>query len=198
MGWNDRRKSVFAFLRRRRYTTQPGVAERTPGIHNQPTLSRTPKGFHAVPQSLVQLYAHLVFSTKHRHPFFTAASVREKVFGYLAGTCKRQCSPAIRVGGHYDHVHILCRLGKESSVSTLVRELKRDSSKWIKTLDPTLQSFSWQAGYGAFSVSPGHVESLIDYIDRQDEHHSKTSFQVEFRRICKKYGITPDEQYCWD
>jgi REP element-mobilizing transposase RayT len=151
-----------------------------------------------MPQSLVQLYTHLVYSTKLRHPFFPVRSHREQVFKYLAGTCKNLRSPAIRIGGHVDHVHVLCRLGKEATVSTLVRELKRESSKWIKTLDPSLRSFAWQAGYGAFSVSPGHVDALVAYIDRQDEHHGKTSFQVEFRRICKKYGITPDEQYCWD
>jgi putative transposase len=151
-----------------------------------------------MPQSLVQLYAHLVFSTKHRHPFFPDLVLRTRVFKYLAGTCSNLRSPAVRIGGHTDHVHVFCRLGKEMGVSTLVRELKRDSSKWIKTLAPGVRAFSWQAGYGAFSVSPIHVDSLIAYIDRQDEHHTMTSYQTEFRRICKKYGITPDERYCWD
>jgi REP element-mobilizing transposase RayT len=117
-----------------------------------------------MPQSLLQLYTHLVFSTKLRHPFVPVRSHREHVFKYLAGTCKNLRSPAIRIGGHVDHVHVLCRLGKEATVSTLVRELKRESSKWIKTLDPSLRSFTWQAGYGAFSVSRGHVDALVTYM----------------------------------
>ena len=151
-----------------------------------------------MPQSLVQIYIHLVFSTKHRQPFLQDPAFRERTHAYLKGICENQGSPSLRIGGVEDHVHILCRLSKTLDVSSLIRELKRDSSKWIKLENPRLQDFEWQAGYGAFSVSPGHVDALKDYIDNQVEHHRQESFQDEFRRICKKYGVEIDERYVWD
>ena len=89
-------------------------------------------------------------------------------------------------------------LGKTLDVSTLIRELKRDSSKWIKEQNPRLADFHWQNGYGAFSVSPSHVPALKQYIADQETHHRKESFQDEFRRLCKKYGAAIDERYVWD
>jgi putative transposase len=88
-----------------------------------------------MPRSLVQIYLHIVFSTKHRKPFLKNAEVRNKTHAYLAGILNNSDSPAIKVGGVEDHVHLLCRLGKQMNVSDLLRELKRDSSKWIKEQD---------------------------------------------------------------
>ena len=84
------------------------------------------------------------------------------------------------------------------SVADLVRDLKRDSSKWIKAEAPHLAEFHWQQGYGAFSISPMHVDALKEYIANQRQHHHKESFKDEFRRLCKKYGIEIDERYVWD
>jgi putative transposase len=151
-----------------------------------------------MPQSLVQIYVHIVFSTKDRAPFLRDTAFRERVHAYLVGICKNQDCPSLRIGGVEDHVHILCRLSKTLDVSALVRELKRDSSKWIKDENPRLPDFYWQNGYGAFSVSPSHVEALIEYIDNQVEHHRHESFQDEYRRLCKKYGLEIDERYVWD
>jgi len=151
-----------------------------------------------MPQSLVQIYVHLVFSTKHRQPFLRDPALRERTHAYLVGICNNQDSPSLRIGGVEDHVHILCRLSKTLDVSALIRELKRDSSKWIKTQDHELNDFQWQEGYGAFSVSPAHVDPLIEYITNQVEHHRRESFQDEFRRLCQKYGVEINEQYVWD
>ena len=151
-----------------------------------------------MPQSLVQLYTHLVFSTKHRKVCLKDDALRAKLHAYLAGTCKNLESPSLIVGGVEDHVHVLCRLSKTISVSVMIRELKRESSKWIKTQAPALSSFHWQNGYGAFSVSPSHIEDLKRYIANQVEHHKTETFQDEFRRICRKYGMEIDERYVWD
>jgi REP element-mobilizing transposase RayT len=117
-----------------------------------------------MPQSRAQIYLHIVFSTKHRAPYLQDRAVREGTHTYLGGTCRNLDSPPIVVGGVEDHVHILCRLGKVLSVSELVRELKRESSKWLKEQSADLAGSDWQNGYGAFSVSPGHLESLKAYI----------------------------------
>jgi putative transposase len=151
-----------------------------------------------MPQSLVQIYVHLVFSTKDRAPFLKDRAFRLQTHAYLKGICDNQGSHAIKVGGVEDHVHILCRLSKQGEVSSLIREIKRDSSKWIKDKRPTLADFHWQAGYGAFSLSPSHVEALVAYIENQEEHHKTESFQDELRRLCHKYGIEIDERYVWD
>ena len=151
-----------------------------------------------MPQSLTQIYLHTVFSTKNRQPFLKDRDFRARVHAYLAGTCKNLECPAVIIGGVEDHVHGLCRFGKTIDVATFIRELKRESSKWIKAEQPRLSSFYWQAGYGAFSISPSHVESLKNYIANQEEHDRKVSYQDEFRRLCKKYGIELDERYAWD
>jgi putative transposase len=151
-----------------------------------------------VSQSLVQIYMHIVFSTKNRAPFLKDCALRSGLHAYLIGICDNQGSPSLRVGGTEDHVHVLCRLSKTLDISTLIRELKRDSSKWVKDENPRVADFYWQQGYGAFSVSPSHVDALIEYIANQEEHHRRETFQDEFRRLCKKYGVEIDERYVWD
>ncbi len=151
-----------------------------------------------MPQSLVQIYIHIVFTTKHRAPFLKDETFCDRTHRYLAGICKNLNSPALIVGGVEDHVHLLCRLGKTIDIADLIRDLKRDSSKWIKVKQPQLADFHWQQGYGAFSISPSHVDGLKIYIANQEDHHRKESFQEEFRRLCSKYGLEIDERYVWD
>ena len=149
-------------------------------------------------QSLVQIYVHLVFSTKNRKPFLRDCEIRCQMHAYLAGTCKNLGSPTLIVGGVEDHMHILCRLGKTIDIAKLIREIKRESSKWAKTRNTSLANFHWQSGYGAFSISPSHIDGLKEYIADQEEHHKMESFQDEFRRLCEKYGLEIDERYVWD
>ena len=89
-------------------------------------------------------------------------------------------------------------LSRQESIAVLVRELKRESSKALKEKSPELRTFYWQAGYGAFSVSPSHVEALKRYIAGQEEHHGRETFQDEYRRLLSKYGVAYDERYVWD
>jgi len=151
-----------------------------------------------MPQSLAQIYLHIIFSTKNRARLFQDRAFREKLHAYLAGVCRNLGSPALIVGGVEDHVHILCREGKTISVSDLIRELKRDSSKWVKQESPDLPSFYWQQGYGAFSISPSHLDAIKAYIANQEEHHKTNTFQDEFRRLLTEYEIEYDERYVWD
>jgi REP element-mobilizing transposase RayT len=151
-----------------------------------------------VSQSLAQIYLHLVFSTKHRRPYLQNQALRVEMHAYLGGVCRNLDSPSLIVGGVADHVHILCRLGRTVSVAELVRELKRESSKWVKTKAIDLADFHWQDGYGAFSISPSHVEPLRRYVADQERHHRTESFQDELRRLLRKYGVEYDERYVWD
>jgi putative transposase len=151
-----------------------------------------------MPQSLAQIYLHIVFSTKHRRPWLEDKILRAEMHQYLGGICRNLDSPALIVGGVEDHVHLLCRLSRTHTVAEFLRELKRESSKWIKTKGSALADFHWQDGYGAFSVSASHVEAVQVYIANQEEHHRKQTFQDEFRLILKKYQVEYDERYVWD
>jgi putative transposase len=151
-----------------------------------------------VSQSLAQIYLHIVFSTKHRQPFLIDRELRERTHAYLVGVCRNLESPPLRVGGVEDHVHVLCCLSKVLSPSELVRELKRESSKWLKEQSTDLANFYWQNGYGMFSLSHGHVPALITYIANQEEHHREEKFQDEFLRLLKLNGSNYDPERLWD
>ncbi len=151
-----------------------------------------------MPQSLVQIYLHIVFSTKDRRPFLRDPELRQKLYAYMAGTFQGLGSPALKIGGVGDHVHALCRLSRTGSLSDLIRDLKRDTSKWVKEHGRGLDEFSWQLGYGAFSISPSHVGRLMEYIENQEEHHRTETFQDELRRLLRTYEVEFDERYLWD
>ena len=125
-------------------------------------------------------------------------AVREELKAYLVGTLANLDSPSIETNCTSDHVHILCSLSRNLSLAKLLEELKKSSSKWIKSKGPELQGFYWQAGYGAFSVSQSKVEPARNYIRQQEEHHRNTTFQDEFRQFLKRHDIEFDERYIWD
>lgn len=151
-----------------------------------------------MPQSLSRVVVHLVFSTKHRQPWLKDAGVRDEPFRYTATTLKTlDCTP-IKVNGVEDHIHLLFGLSRNHAIKKVVGEIKSDSSKWIKTRESEYQDFYWQAGYGIFSVSESKVAEVKRYIEDQQQHHQKMSFQDEFRRICERHGIAIDERYVWD
>ena len=150
-----------------------------------------------MPQSLSQLYVHLVFSTKHREPMLLSP-VREPLHAYLATVLNNQDSPALKVGGTSDHVHALFRLSKNLSLAKIVEEIKTSSSKRVKTQGRGLANFHWQSGYGAFSVSAADVEEVVKYITQRESHHRVVSFQEEFRKLLEAHGVTYDERYVWD
>ena len=129
-------------------------------------------------QQVIQIYIHIVYSTKHRKPFLADREFRDRVHRYLAGMCKNLDCPPLIVDGVEDHVHIICRLGRTIDVADLIRDLKRDSSKWVKAEQPRLAAFHWQQGYGAFSVSPSHLDALTAYIADQEEHHRRQTPDV--------------------
>jgi REP element-mobilizing transposase RayT len=148
-----------------------------------------------VPQSLSRVIIHLVFSTKNRAELILVEH-RTRLFDYLGGTLNNIGCSTIRIGGIADHVHLLFVLGKTLSVSKVVEEVKKESSKWCKEF--VHPDFYWQAGYGAFSVSPSNVEIVRKYIDEQEEHHRKLTYQDEFRELLRRHGIEWDERYVWD
>ncbi|HUT34414.1 MAG TPA: IS200/IS605 family transposase [Planctomycetota bacterium] len=148
-------------------------------------------------QSLSNILVHLIFSTKERQPLI-GEGVADELYRYLATACATCGCPALRIGGTEDHVHILLSLSRTMAVSDLVEEVKKGASKWIKTKGPDYRLFTWQAGYGAFSIGQSQAEAVTRYIDGQREHHKKRAFQDEFRALLRRYQVEFDERYVWD
>ena len=151
-----------------------------------------------MPQSLAKVLLHIVFSTKNRYPFLGDKNIRDEMHAYLGGTCKALDCPVLKVGGVSDHVHILCALSRSLTIAKLVGEIKRESSKWVKTKGKILGKFAWQSGYGAFSVGQSEVERVRAYIAGQQEHHRTSTFQDEYRAFLRENGVEYDERYVWD
>ena len=138
-----------------------------------------------MPQSLSRVALHLVFSTKDRMQLITNP-VQPELNKYIASILKSLDCPAIIVESLPDHVHVLFNLSRAQSISKVVEEVKKRSSKWIKTKGADFEFFSWQRGYGVFSVSESRVGAVRSYIENQHEHHRKLSFQEEFIIFLKK------------
>jgi REP element-mobilizing transposase RayT len=150
-----------------------------------------------MPQSLSYVLLHVIFSTKERQ-LFLKPEIRPAVHGYLATVARNLGCEAYRVGGVSDHVHLAIRLSRTITIADLVKELKTSSSQSIKAQWPVLANFSWQRGYGVFSVAPRDKNPLCKYIDDQETHHEKISFEDEFRKFLNQYGVEFDEAYVWD
>ena len=150
-----------------------------------------------MPQSLARLHVHLIFSTKNRKRLIFG-DIRDSLHAYRATVLQnRGCSPVL-INSVEDHVHILFDLARTVTVSSTVEEVKKASSKWIKTQGAAFASFAWQAGYGAFAVSESNVPAVRDYIAGQQEHHRKKSFQDEYRAFLVRHRVDSDERYVWD
>lgn len=148
-------------------------------------------------QSLVKNLVHLVYSTKHRQPWLPD-DVQAPLFAYLAGIFKQWDSPALVIGGVEDHVHALFSLSRNHALKKIVEEVKKGSSKWMKSNGTKNRNFHWQNGYAAFSVSESSAAEVRRYIENQREHHRRMTFQDELRALLTRHGVEFDERYVWD
>ncbi len=148
-------------------------------------------------QSLSKVLVHFVFSTKDRFSFLLNPELRKRAHAYIARVFNELDSPAIEVGGTEDHVHILCLLSRNHAIKEIINKAKANSSGWIRTEGGILSKFSWQSGYGAFSVHPSQAEQVRTYIQRQVEHHRRFTFQEEYLGLLQAYQVPYDERYLW-
>jgi len=149
-----------------------------------------------MPQSLVKVLIHVVFSTKNRQPLIHP-SFEEGMFAYISGIVENQGCKLILGNGAADHVHLLISLGRQIFISTLIGHIKRESSIWVKE-NGGPPDFYWQEGYGAFSIGQSQVTAVMKYIANQKQHHAKQEFQAEFREFLERYQVDYDERYVWD
>lgn len=143
----------------------------------------------------LSLHYHVVFSTKERRPLISPPW-GGRLHGFLGGIVRQMEGTAEAVGGVADHMHLLVGLGATHRLFDVVREIQSVSSRWVHD-ELGLRTFSWQAGYGAFTVSASHRAKLREYILGQDEHHRARSFQEEYLDFLRKRGVEYDEDYLW-
>jgi len=144
-----------------------------------------------------QLLYHIVFSTKNRQRWLTDG-FRENVFAYMAGTAKDLSGFAIKVGGFYDHAHLLVRIPAKIAVSDFVGQLKANTSKHVNDTSGLIHKFGWQDGYGAFTVSLSANDAVVAYIEKQMEQHNKQTFEDEYLAMLAKHEIEYDPKYVFD
>jgi REP element-mobilizing transposase RayT len=148
-------------------------------------------------QSLARVHLHLIFSTKNRQALLLE-NIRLDLHAYMATVLNHLGCRALLINSMDDHVHLLFDLGRTVSISAAVEEVKKSSSKWMKTKGELFSQFAWQAGYGAFAVSESNVAEVRAYIANQTEHHRQRSFQEEYRSFLERHGLAYDERYVWD
>jgi REP element-mobilizing transposase RayT len=134
---------------------------------------------------------HCVFSTKERADLISEG-MQERLYAYMFGIARNLEIEILALGGTANHIHVLMALPAKHSLSTAIRNLKANSSRWMSENGPR---FSWQEGFGAFGVSSSQVGSVKRYIRNQAEHHKKRSFEEEFVLLLKKSGVEYDPRY---
>jgi REP element-mobilizing transposase RayT len=141
-----------------------------------------------------QVCYHIVFSTKAREPTLKEDR-REDLFRYIWGILNNRESHLYRINGTDDHLHILTSLHPSVSLAHLVKDVKTGSSIWIKKQGVFRMFSHWQDGYAAFTHSKPEIDRLIEYIKGQEDHHRRTSFAEEYRKLLEEAGIEFDERY---
>jgi len=147
-----------------------------------------------MPQSLIKVAIHVVFSTKERKNLIPEARQQE-LWAYLGGIARNKNIQLIIAGGMPDHVHLLFEMPATMTLADVVKTFKANSSRWLRE---QYSEFAWQAGYGAFSVSPSHIATVKQYIATQPEHHKRRGFKTEFLLLLKKAGVDYDPRYVFD
>ena len=142
--------------------------------------------------SYASLLYHIVFSTRARQSWLVSPAVRERLWEYMGGVLRNcDCAP-LKIGGTADHVHVLCSIGRTQAVADAVRDLKANSSRWLREEFPEMAGFAWQEGYAAFSIGVSGIERSVRYIEGQEERHRGLGFQEELVWFLERHGIEYD------
>lgn len=145
-------------------------------------------------QSLSTVYIHVVFHIKTTSVGISS-EIRDNLYKYINGIIQGLGSICLQAGGTENHVHLLCTLPRTMAIAKLIEEIKRNSSKWIKAQHDMYRLFEWQSGYGVFSVSQSQVNTVIKYIQNQEEHHKKQGVEEELMDWCRMYNAETDDRY---
>lgn len=146
--------------------------------------------------SYAHLHSHVIFGTKGRAPWINL-DLKRRLLPYMGGIVRESGGSVLAINGTEDHVQLLMFLPATQSMADAMRVLKTNSSRWIHETWASKKAFGWQTGYGAFSVSRSGTDEVRRYIEDQEEHHRKMTFQEEYVAFLKRHGITYDDRYIW-
>jgi putative transposase len=149
-----------------------------------------------MPRSFTNLIYHIVFATKDRCPLILP-NKEERLYEYIGGIIRGLGGILLMINGVEDHVHILVKLRPDKALSDVLRDLKSNASGWMHDVFPDAKDFSWQNGYGAFSVGPTEIERIKKYIANQKIHHGRQTFEDEFVELLQLHEIEVDRRYLW-
>ncbi len=144
-----------------------------------------------MPHSFTCNFVHVVFSTKQRAGTIPT-NLQEQLWAYLFGIAKRIGITVLAIGGIENHVHMLISIPATHRLSEDIQKLKANSARWM---NEQTSRFSWQEGYGAFSVSPSQVDRVQAYVRSQQKHHERHTFEDEFLALLQKSGVPFDSRY---
>jgi putative transposase len=148
-------------------------------------------------QSISKLYIHLIFHIKNNMCYIKPEDEKE-LYSYIGSLVKISKSIPIIINGTENHIHVLCIMSKNISLSDLLEDIKKNSSRWIKTRGIHYQKFAWQGGYSGYSVSHSKVEVVNKYIENQKIHHEHQTFAEEYIQFLKENEIDYNEDYLWN
>ncbi len=143
------------------------------------------------------IHLHIIFSTAGRLPLISQ-ELKPRLFAYLGGIVRSMNGTALIVNGIEDHVHLLSEIPTTLAIADFMRDLKANSTNWVKETFPERGDFKWQTGYAAFSVSKSGLDSVRTYIEQQEEHHRKRTFQEEYLAFLRKHEIEYDPRFVFD
>jgi putative transposase len=144
-----------------------------------------------MPHTYVQNGIHVVFSTKNRSKSISK-EFQSRMWAYVAGICKNHEIFVHAVGGMEDHIHLLIQIPPSLSVAKAVLAIKSNSSRWAHEQG---QESAWQQGYAAFSVSSSNVPAVVRYLQNQESHHRRMTFDAELVALLKKHGVEYDPKF---
>jgi len=132
-----------------------------------------------IPHSFYKIWLHVIFSTKDREPLITKEK-EQAIYNFIAEQLRELNCPVRIINGIQDHIHLLFLQNPQKSIAEIIKQIKGSSSHWINQQKIILNQFSWQTGYGVFSVSESQLEKVYLYIKNQKEHHKKKTFAEEY------------------
>jgi putative transposase len=140
------------------------------------------------------LLFHLVWSTKNREPYIKK-EMKHRLHSYIRTVIEREGANLLFINGVEDHVHLLVAMPLTMLIPDLIEKIKPVSTKWVIKTFPEIAGFKWQKGYGAFSVGKSNLQAIINYIENQEDHHKKISFEEEFIGFLEAQGIPYDKKF---
>jgi len=141
-----------------------------------------------------QIHIHVIFAVQNRTSLISP-NWEEELYQYITGIVTNQGHKLLAINGMPDHVHVLIGIRPTQSLSELMQDIKGGASKWINEKKLVLGKFKWQEGFGGLSYSKSQLDTVIKYIQNQEEHHKKRTFLEEYRAFLKLFEVDFDERY---